>query len=112
MSLTPPNAIELMEVTKFRGTQCVLRNVSAQIPRGQVVAVLGPFGRRQVHAAALRDPPGEPSTAEARSSSVETGETTPAFNPLHQTTKDQATREHRRGAQRTACFAICACSTT
>ncbi|MFN9469952.1 amino acid ABC transporter ATP-binding protein [Acidovorax sp.] len=44
MSQPSSNAIELMEVTKFRGTQCVLRNVSAQIPRGQVVAVLGPSG--------------------------------------------------------------------
>jgi polar amino acid transport system ATP-binding protein len=44
MSQPSPHAIELMDVTKYRGTQCVLRHVSAQIPRGQVVAVLGPSG--------------------------------------------------------------------
>ena len=38
------NAIELVGLTKYRGTQAVLRDVSFTVPRGQVVAVLGPSG--------------------------------------------------------------------
>jgi len=37
-------AIEAVAVTKYRGAQCVLKDVSFQVPAGQVVAVLGPSG--------------------------------------------------------------------
>ena len=37
-------AVQLMAVTKYRGTQAVLRDVSFDVPHGQVVAVLGPSG--------------------------------------------------------------------
>ena len=37
-------AVQLAAVTKFRGTQAVLRDVSFDVPAGQVVAVLGPSG--------------------------------------------------------------------
>ena len=40
----PACAVDLVGVTKFRGTQAVLRQVSARIPQGQVVALLGPSG--------------------------------------------------------------------
>jgi polar amino acid transport system ATP-binding protein len=36
--------IEAQTVTKYRGAQAVLRNVTFEIPQGQVVAVVGPSG--------------------------------------------------------------------
>lgn len=41
-SQTP--AVRLVGVTKYRGAQAVLRDVSFDVPAGQVVAVLGPSG--------------------------------------------------------------------
>jgi len=46
--MTPVNdntpAIRMAGVTKYRGAQAVLRDVSFDVPAGQVVAVLGPSG--------------------------------------------------------------------
>lgn len=39
-----PCAVDLVGVTKYRGAQAVLKDVSARIPQGQVVALLGPSG--------------------------------------------------------------------
>jgi polar amino acid transport system ATP-binding protein len=44
MEKSKTTAVEALTVTKYRGTQAVLKDVTFQVPQGQVVAVLGPSG--------------------------------------------------------------------